>query len=99
MKGGRKKGWADLEREHYPHMLKIFQAAAAGQPEFQFLLEDPAAADTAQPDLQCFVNGVESHPGEAKPRNVSSNPITDPDGFTTTKKGLASCTRSSGPRV
>ncbi|KAA6421293.1 MAG: hypothetical protein FRX49_08779 [Trebouxia sp. A1-2] len=81
MKRGRRKGEADLERDYYPHMLKIFQAAAVGQPEIQFQLEDTASADSAQPDLQCFVNGVESHPGEAKARNVSSNPITDPDGI------------------
>jgi len=29
MKRGRKKGEADLEREYYPHMLKIFQVLAA----------------------------------------------------------------------
>ena len=125
MKRGRKKSEADLERDYYPHMLKIFQvlaanimslphvcyayycsdccwacepqcfasscwpqhdylhvqAAAVGQPEIQFQLEDAASADSARPDLRCFVNGVESHPGEAKARNVSSNPITDPDGI------------------
>ena len=55
------------------------QAAAVGQPKIQFQLEDPASADTARPDLRCFVNGVESHPGAAKARNVSSNAIKDPD--------------------
>ena len=29
MKRGRKKGEADLERDYYPHMLKIFQVQTA----------------------------------------------------------------------
>ncbi|KAL0046620.1 hypothetical protein WJX82_005644 [Trebouxia sp. C0006] len=88
MKRGRKKGEADLERDYYPHMLNIFQAAAVGQPEIQFQLEDPASADSARPDLRCFVHDVESHPGEAKARNVSSNPITDPDGIHNNKEAF-----------
>ena len=136
MKRGRKRGEADLGRDNYPHMLKIFQAqaanimscvfatsvamstisaiiavgpvshsalhpscwpqhdclhvqaAAVGQPEIQFQLEDPASADSAGPDLRCFVNGVESHPGAAKARNVSSNPITDPDGIQNNKEAF-----------
>ncbi len=34
------------------------------------------------------MNGVESHPGEAKARNVSSNPITDPDGIHNNKEAF-----------
>ena len=35
------------------------QAAAIGQPEIQFRLEDQASADSAWQDLQCFVTHVE----------------------------------------
>ncbi|DBA81554.1 TPA: hypothetical protein ACH3X1_007328 [Trebouxia sp. C0004] len=80
MKRGRKKGAADLDRAYYPHMLTILQAAAVGQTGSTSDWRSQPA-DTAWPDLQCFVNGVESHPGEAKARNVSSNAIKDPDGI------------------
>ena len=65
------------------------QAAAVGQPEIEFQLKDPASADSAQADLRCFVNGVESHPGAAKAGNVSSSPITDPDGTHKHKQAFA----------
>lgn len=56
-------------------------------------LEDSACQDTARQDLRCFVDNEEGHPGEAKPRNVSSNPIADPDGIHSNKDtfGKASC--------
>ena len=63
------------------HVCLHVQAAAAGQPEIQFQLEDFAREDTARQDLRCFVDNVESHPCEAKSTNVSSNPIADPDGI------------------
>ena len=75
------------------HVCLHVQAAAAGQPEIQFQLEDSACQDTARQDLRCFVDNEEGHPGEAKPRNVSSNPIADPDGIHSNKDtfGKASC--------
>ncbi len=75
------------------HVCLHVQAAAAGQPEVQFQLDDFARQDTARQDLRCFVGNVEGHPGEAKPRNVSSNPIADPDGIHSNKDafGKASC--------
>ena len=75
------------------HVCLHVQAAAAGQPEVQFQLEDFASQDTARHDLRCFVGNVEGHPGEAKSRNVSSNPIADPDGIHDNKDafGKASC--------
>ncbi|KAL3151006.1 hypothetical protein ABBQ38_012877 [Trebouxia sp. C0009 RCD-2024] len=81
MKRSRKKAQADEERAYYPYMLAIFQAAATGQPGIQFQLGDIAHQDTAQHDLRCFVDSVEGHPGEAKPRNVTSNPLADTDGI------------------
>ena len=71
------------------------QAAAIGQVEVAFRLEDDAPADTARPDLRCFINGVESHPGEAKARNVSSNPLIDSVGIHSNKDafGKVSCLR------
>lgn len=69
------------------------QAAAIGQTEVAFLLEDHAVADTARPDLRCFINGVESHPGEAKARNVSSNPLYDPVGIHSNKDAFGKVSR------
>ena len=63
------------------HGFLDVQAAAVGQPEIQFRLEDQASADSARQDLRCFVNHVESHPSEAKARNVSANPLADADGI------------------
>ncbi len=71
------------------------QAAAKGQTEIEFQLEDPTSADTAQADLRCFVNGQESHPGEAKARNVCSNPITDPTGIHSNKEAVGKVSRET----
>lgn len=75
------------------HVCLHVQAAAAGQPEIQFQLEDFARQDTTRQDLRCFVDNVEGHPGKAKARNVSSNPVRDPDGIHNNKDtfGKASC--------
>ncbi len=37
--------------------------------------------DTVRADLRFFVNGLDGHPGEAKARNVSSNPLVDAAGI------------------
>jgi len=75
------------------------QAAAKGQTEIAFQLEDPTSADTAQPVLRCFVNGEVSHPGEAQARNVCSDPITDPTGIHSNKEAFGKVSRETTSRL
>ncbi len=71
------------------------QAAAKGQTEIEFQLEDPSSTDTAQPMLRCFLNGEESHPGEAKARNVCPDPITDFTGIHSNKEAFGKVSRET----